>query len=121
MKKEGIKNIVDILGLKYRIDYDAITIKTLRYGHSMIMSDQDQNQYQIYQSVAHNKLTWHLLRIMLNIIKLVLIACQREHISTMRRRKIVALLSQNSSTRNLFCCIKHSFYGLFLTFTMGSK
>eukprot|EP00586_Coscinodiscus_wailesii_P022889 CAMPEP_0172499578 /NCGR_PEP_ID=MMETSP1066-20121228/128235_1 /TAXON_ID=671091 /ORGANISM="Coscinodiscus wailesii, Strain CCMP2513" /LENGTH=1565 /DNA_ID=CAMNT_0013273369 /DNA_START=67 /DNA_END=4764 /DNA_ORIENTATION=+ len=43
MKNEEIKNIVDILGLKYGVDYDESTIKTLRYGHLMIMADQDHD------------------------------------------------------------------------------
>ena len=38
---EEIKNLVDILGLKFGVAYDATNIKTLRYGHLMIMADQD--------------------------------------------------------------------------------
>lgn len=34
---EEIKNIVDILGLKFNQAYDESNIKTLRYGHLMIM------------------------------------------------------------------------------------
>ena len=36
-----IKNLVNILGLKYNTVYDATNIKTLRYGHLTIMADQD--------------------------------------------------------------------------------
>jgi len=38
-----IKNIVDILGLKFGVDYDETNVKTLRYGHLMIMADQDHD------------------------------------------------------------------------------
>jgi DNA topoisomerase-2 len=41
MKNEEIKNMVDIMGLKYGVTYDETNIKTLRYGHLMIMADQD--------------------------------------------------------------------------------
>ena len=39
-KNEEIKNIIDILGLKFDVKYDETNIKTLRYGHLMIMADQ---------------------------------------------------------------------------------
>eukprot|EP00977_Amphora_coffeiformis_P007253 scaffold1573_cov173-Amphora_coffeaeformis.AAC.10 len=38
---EEIKNLVEILGLKYNTKYDESNIKTLRYGHLMVMADQD--------------------------------------------------------------------------------
>lgn len=38
---EEIKNLVDIMGLKYHTKYDETNIKTLRYGHLMVMADQD--------------------------------------------------------------------------------
>jgi len=41
LKNEEIKNVVDILGLKFQTVYDHSNIKTLRYGHLMIMADQD--------------------------------------------------------------------------------
>lgn len=41
MKNEEIKNLVDIMGLKFGTKYDESNIKTLRYGHLMIMADQD--------------------------------------------------------------------------------
>lgn len=43
MKNEEIKNIVDILGLKHGFEYTEENIKTLRYGHLMIMADQDHD------------------------------------------------------------------------------
>ena len=43
MKNEEIKNVVEILGLKFGITYDETNIKTLRYGHLMIMADQDHD------------------------------------------------------------------------------
>ena len=41
MGNEEIKNIVDIMGLKFGVVYDETNVKTLRYGHLMIMADQD--------------------------------------------------------------------------------
>jgi DNA topoisomerase-2 len=41
MGNEEIKNLIDILGLKFQTQYDETNIKTLRYGHLMIMADQD--------------------------------------------------------------------------------
>jgi DNA topoisomerase-2 len=43
IKNEEIKNIIDILGLKFNTTYDESNIKTLRYGHLMIMADQDHD------------------------------------------------------------------------------
>ncbi len=43
MANDEIKNIVDILGLKFGVKYDEDSIKTLRYGHLMIMADQDHD------------------------------------------------------------------------------
>jgi DNA topoisomerase-2 len=40
-ENEEIKNLVDIMGLKYEVQYDVSNIKSLRYGKLMIMSDQD--------------------------------------------------------------------------------
>ncbi len=42
-KNEEIKNIIDILGIKFDVKYDQTNIKTLRYGHLMIMADQDHD------------------------------------------------------------------------------
>lgn len=41
MKNEEIKNLVEIMGLKFGTVYDESNIKTLRYGHLMVMTDQD--------------------------------------------------------------------------------
>ena len=41
LKNEEIKNLVDIMGLKFGVHYDETNVKTLRYGHLMIMADQD--------------------------------------------------------------------------------
>ena len=38
---EEIKNLVEILGLKFQTKYDENNIKTLRYGRLMIMADSD--------------------------------------------------------------------------------
>ena len=43
MKNEEIKCLVDILGLKFGTVYDDKNIKQLRYGHLMIMADQDHD------------------------------------------------------------------------------
>ena len=43
IKNVEIKSIVDILGLKFGVTYDETNIKTLRYGHLMIMADQDHD------------------------------------------------------------------------------
>jgi len=43
MSNDEIKNIVDIMGLKFGMIYDEDTVKTLRYGHLMIMADQDHD------------------------------------------------------------------------------
>ncbi len=42
-KNEEIKNVIDIMGLKFGVVYDETNIKTLRYGHLMIMADQDHD------------------------------------------------------------------------------
>ena len=36
-----VQNVVKILGLRFGTKYTAENIKTLRYGHLMIMTDQD--------------------------------------------------------------------------------
>jgi len=40
---EEIKNVVEIMGLKFGTQYDESNVKTLRYGHLMIMADQDHD------------------------------------------------------------------------------
>ena len=41
MGNEEMKNLIDILGLKFGMEYQESNIKTLRYGKLMIMADQD--------------------------------------------------------------------------------
>jgi len=41
MDNEEMKNLLDIMGFKFNTDYDESSIKNLRYGHLMIMADQD--------------------------------------------------------------------------------
>lgn len=44
MKNEEITNLVKILGLQYGKKYnEEADLKSLRYGHLMIMADQDQD------------------------------------------------------------------------------
>lgn len=43
MKNEEIMNLVEIMGLKFGAEYDRSSIKSLRYGHLMIMADQDHD------------------------------------------------------------------------------
>ncbi len=43
LKNEEIKNVIDIMGLKFGVEYDETNVKTLRYGHLMIMADQDHD------------------------------------------------------------------------------
>jgi DNA topoisomerase-2 len=43
MQNEELKNVTEILGLKYGMKYDETNVKTLRYGHIMIMADQDHD------------------------------------------------------------------------------
>mmetsp|Transcript_14684 Transcript_14684/g.46127 ORF Transcript_14684/g.46127 Transcript_14684/m.46127 type:complete len:1304 (-) Transcript_14684:1089-5000(-) len=43
MKNEEVQNVVKILGLRFGTKYTAENIKTLRYGHLMIMTDQDHD------------------------------------------------------------------------------
>ena len=44
MGNEEIKNMVKILGLQYNNKYDSESdMRSLRYGHLMIMADQDQD------------------------------------------------------------------------------
>lgn len=43
MKNEEIMNVVEIMGLKFGTTYTDENIKSLRYGHLMIMADQDHD------------------------------------------------------------------------------
>ena len=60
---EEIKNLVDILGLKYHTQYTSKNIGTLRYGHLMIMADQDHDGSHIKGLVInfiHRECVWTL-------------------------------------------------------------
>lgn len=43
MKNEEIQNIVRILGLEFKKEYTSENVGSLRYGHLMIMADQDHD------------------------------------------------------------------------------
>merc|ERR1712185_27906 len=43
MKNEEEQNVVKILGLRFGTTYDASNLSSLRYGHLMIMTDQDHD------------------------------------------------------------------------------
>ena len=43
MANAEIQALVDILGLKFGVEYDAVSVKKLRYGAVMIMADQDHD------------------------------------------------------------------------------
>ncbi len=54
MANEEITNLVKILGLNYSKKYsDAAELRTLRYGHLMIMADQDQDGSHIKGQWKH--------------------------------------------------------------------
>lgn len=60
-ENEEIKNLIDILGLKFDKTYDESSISTLRYGHLMIMADQDTDGSHIKGLIInflHRKLLW---------------------------------------------------------------
>jgi DNA topoisomerase II len=42
-ESEEIENVVKIMGLKKETVYDKTNVKTLRYGHIMIMADQNSD------------------------------------------------------------------------------
>jgi DNA topoisomerase-2 len=43
LKNEEVMNLIEIMGLKFKQVYSEDNIKTLRYGHLMIMADQDHD------------------------------------------------------------------------------
>ena len=43
INNDEFKNVLDIMGLKIGMKYDETNVKTLRYGHLMIMADQDHD------------------------------------------------------------------------------
>lgn len=58
-KNEEIKNLLEIIGLKFGTVYDESNVRTLRYGHLMIMADQDTDGSHIKGLVInfiHSKL-----------------------------------------------------------------
>lgn len=63
-KNVEIQHLVDILGLKYETVYDETSIKTLRYGHLMIMTDQDVDGSHI-KGLVINFIHSKLLRVVL--------------------------------------------------------
>jgi DNA topoisomerase-2 len=56
-KNEEIQNIIRIMGLKRNVVYDEESIKTLRYGHLMIMADQDHDGSHI-KGLIINLIHW---------------------------------------------------------------
>ncbi len=56
-KNEEIQNIIRIMGLKRNVQYDEESIKTLRYGHLMIMADQDHDGSHI-KGLIINLIHW---------------------------------------------------------------
>ena len=46
LRTTQVQNVVKILGLRFGTKYTAENIKTLRYGHLMIMTDQDHDGYR---------------------------------------------------------------------------
>ena len=57
-KNEEIQNIIRIMGLKRNVEYDEQTIKNLRYGHLMIMADQDHDGSHI-KGLIINLIHWY--------------------------------------------------------------
>ena len=46
LRTTQVQNVVKILGLRFGTKYTQENIKTLRYGHLMIMTDQDHDGYR---------------------------------------------------------------------------
>ena len=57
-KNDEIQNIIRIMGLKRNVEYNEETIKTLRYGHLMIMADQDHDGSHI-KGLIINLIHWY--------------------------------------------------------------
>ena len=57
-KNEEIQNIIRIMGLSRKVVYTADNIKTLRYGHLMIMADQDHDGSHI-KGLIINLIHWY--------------------------------------------------------------
>ena len=58
MKNEEVQNVVKILGLRFGTKYDESNLKTLRYGHLMIMTDQDHDGRGAASAVGGAESTW---------------------------------------------------------------
>lgn len=101
-KNEEIKNIVDILGLKYNTTYDATNIKNLRYGHLMIMADQDHDGSHIKGLVInfiHRKCNPSV-----SIFGGCPIICRSptfDQLQTFGRPSSMSLVSSNNSSRKI--------------------
>jgi DNA topoisomerase-2 len=64
-KNEEIQSIIRIMGLKRDVEYTEESVKTLRYGHLMIMADQDHDGSHI-KGLIINLIHWYnpsLLRV----------------------------------------------------------
>ena len=55
MKNEEIMNLVEIMGLKFKTIYTEENIKSLRYGHLMIMADQVRILLSIQLNMQRNR------------------------------------------------------------------
>jgi DNA gyrase/topoisomerase IV subunit B len=51
-ENEEIENLVKIMGLQYGTVYDENNVETLRYGHIMIVADQDSDGYHIQRLIV---------------------------------------------------------------------
>ena len=56
-----VQNVVKILGLRFGTKYTQENIKTLRYGHLMIMTDQDHDG-RCLGVVSRRPVVWRRLR-----------------------------------------------------------
>lgn len=93
-KNEEIQNLVDIMGLKYGTVYDSTNVKTLRYGHLMIMADQDSDGSHIKGLIInfiHS--TFRFMRVKYSLIGFIF-ACQQS------ATNVLSLLSQTFGLRS---------------------
>lgn len=60
MENAEINNIIKILGLQYKKNYtDPESLKTLRYGKIMIMTDQVRQQFYTLLEMGFNCSVFH--------------------------------------------------------------
>jgi DNA gyrase/topoisomerase IV subunit B len=52
-ENEEIENVAKIMGLQYGTVYDENNVETLRYGHIMIVADQDSEGSHIQRLIMH--------------------------------------------------------------------